>query len=305
MIAELKDKTLGERCIGISRLCGFFGVSRGGFYKYIPSEIDLGLKASAVLYRCRYIRESLPKAGTETLLSLCNEYFAEEFTISRDWLYDLLRANDMLLTRKRHIRPPRTTNGIVDHEFDDHLNTIPKYIPTDHCRLAVSDITYIKCKEGFVYLSLTMDGYSRIITGYSLQRTLSREGPLDALTQSVEFYKKYNYDVNGLIFHSDRGCQYVSKEMTGYEAKLGIITSVTQTGDPLHNAMAERLNGTIKNDWLYDYEAMTFEETKEAIDKVIQLYNNVRPHRSLGMRTPMQTLDPSHQNPLVKNEGFA
>ena len=179
------------------------------------------------------------------------------------------------------------------------------HIPTDHCRLAVSDITYIKCKEGFVYLSLTMDGYSRIITGYSLQRTLSREGPLDALTQSVEFYKKYNYDVNGLIFHSDRGCQYVSKEMTSYEAKLGMITSVTQTGDPLHNAMAERLNGTIKNDWLYDYEAMTFEETKEAIDKVIQLYNNVRPHRSLGMRTPMQTLDPSHQNPLVKNEGFA
>lgn len=156
MIAELKDKTLGERCIGISRLCGFFGVSRGGFYKYIPSEIDLGLKASAVLYRCRYIRESLPKAGTETLLSLYNEYFAEEFTISRDWLYDLLRANDMLLARKRHHRPPRTTNGIVDHEFDDHLNTIPKYIPTDHCRLAVSDITYIKCEEGFVYLSLTM-----------------------------------------------------------------------------------------------------------------------------------------------------
>lgn len=232
MIAELKDKTLGERCIGISRLCGFFGVSRGGFYKYIPSEVDLGLKASAVLYRCRYIRESLPKAGTETLLSLCNEYFAEEFTISRDWLYDLLRANDMLLTRKRHHRPPRTTNGIVEHEFDDHLNTIPKYIPTDHCRLAVSDITYIKCEEGFVYLSLTMDGYSRIITGYSLQGTLLREGPLDALTQSVEFYKKYNYDANGLIFHSDRGCQYVSKEMTSYEAKLGMIMSVTQTGDP-------------------------------------------------------------------------
>ena len=93
--------------------------------------------------------------------------------------------------------------------------------------------------------------------------------------------------------------------MTSYEAKFGMITSVTQTGDPLHNAMAERLNGTIKNDWLYDYETMTFEETKEAIDKVIQLYNNVRPHRSLGMRTPMQTLDPNHQNPLIKNEAFA
>ena len=167
--------------------------------------------------------------------------------------------------------------GVVNHGFEDHLNTTPKYIPTGHGMLFVSDITYLKTKEGFLYLSLTMDAYSRIITGFSLQHSLTTDGPLEALNQTVAFCKQHKIDLAGAIFHSDRGSQYVSSRMTDYEAELGMVTSVTQTGDPLHNAMAERLNGTVKNDWLYNYESLSFEEAQIRIAESIKLYNTARP----------------------------
>lgn len=225
--------------------------------------------------------------------------------MSRDWLYKVLGANDMLLRKKKTYRPPRTTMGVVNQAFEDHLNTTPKYIPTGHGMLFVSDITYLKTKEGFLYLSLTMDAYSRIITGFSLQRTLTTDGSLEALDQTVAFCRQHKTDLSGAIFHSDRGSRYVSSRMTNYQAESGMITRVTQTGDSLHNAMAERLNGTIKNDWLYNYESLSFEETQKRIAESIKLYNTARPHRAIGMIPPMQMLLPQHQNPLTKRTNVA
>jgi putative transposase len=305
----MEGLVIGGKRLSITMLCKEEGVSRKGYYNHFKgnSEVDAladaETKASSVLYYCVHVREEMPRAGVAQLYDLSNKYFSGQFKVGRDWLYDLLRANDMLLKVKCHHRPPRTTYGIVNHGFEDHLNTIPKYIAPDHCRMTVSDITYVKTAEGFLYLSLTMDIYSRIITGYDLQRTLTTDGPMNALKQTIDFYKTHGYDVRGLIFHSDRGCQYVSHRMTQYEAEQGIITSVTQTGDPLHNAMAERLNGTIKNDLLYNCEHLSFEETKEALDKSVKLYNTARPHRALGMKTPMQTLIPGYPNPLVEGPG--
>ena len=248
---------------------------------------------------CRRQRERLPRAGVTVLHKLSNEYFRDIFTVGRDWLSKLLDANNMLLRETKKKRPPRTTRGVVNHGFEDHVNTIPKYIAPDNCRLLVSDITYVKTSEGFVYLSLTMDAYSRIITGFDLCKTLSTEGPLNALKQSIHFFTKHGYPLAGLIFHSDRGCQYISKEMTELEAKYGIITSVTQTGDPLHNAIAERLNGTLKNDFLYDAEQLDFEQAKSAVKASVMTYNTARPHRAIGMKTPMQMLLPDYPNPLL------
>ena len=90
-----------------------------------------------------------------------------------------------------------------------------------------------------------------------------------------------------------------TKEMTELEAKYGIITSVTQTGDPLHNAMAERLNGTLKNDFLYNLELLDFEQAKSAVKTSVMIYNTARPHRAIGMKTPMQMLLPDYPNPLL------
>ena len=303
-IDSLKSSTHMNKRLDIKRLCQLLEVSRKGYYKYDREAVegDEGIKASTVLHYCQYLRQELPKAGVSILQTLCNEYFDGVFSIGRDWLYGLLDANGMLLRSRKKSRPPRTTYGVINHGFQDHLNTIPKYVAPDHCRLTVSDITYVKCREGFVYLSLTMDAYSRIITGYDLQRSLTTEGPLNALKQTISFYREHGFDVKGLIFHSDRGSQYISKKMTEYEASQGIITSVTQTGDPLHNAMAERINGTIKNDWLYQYDTLDFQELKQAVAQSIVLYNTARPHRALGMKVPMQTLLPDYPNPLVKKK---
>lgn len=285
--------------LSISYLCQLMAVSRKGYYKHAFLEEDEEVKASSVLHYCRYVREKLPTAGVDVLQTCVNEYFKGVFQVGRDWLYSLLGANDMLLKSRKRKRPPQTTKGVVNHGFQDYLNTTPKYIAPDHCRLTVSDITYIKCLEGFAYLSLTMDAYSRIITGFDLQPTLTTEGPFNALKQTVSFYQAHGFDLKGLIFHSDRGCQYISRQMTEYEASLGIITSVTQTGNPLHNSMAERLNGIIKNDWLYNFEHMPMKKVKEILAETIQLYNTARPHRGLKMKTPMQMLIPEYPNPLT------
>ena len=307
LVGEMKDKNISGRSIGVRNCCKYLCVSRKGYYNRVRAQAarlategyDESTKASAILYFCRRQRERLPRAGVAVLHKLSNEYFRDIFTVGRDWLSKLLDANNMLLRETKKKRPPRTTRGVVNHGFEDHVNTIPKYIAPDNCRLLVSDITYVKTSEGFVYLSLTMDAYSRIITGFDLRKTLSTEGPLNALKQSIHFFTKHGYPLKGLIFHSDRGCQYISKEMTELEAKYGIITSVTQTGDPLHNAMAKRLNGTLKNDFLYNFELLDFEQAKSAVKTSVMTYNTARPHRAIGMKTPMQMLLPDYPNPLL------
>lgn len=298
----LRNTELRAQRLSTTLCCKLLEVSRDGYYKHKESTEDAEIKANSVLLFCQHLRDSLPKAGVEVLQNLCNQYFEGLFYVGRDWLSTLLRANNMLQRQKHRRVAPKTTNGVVKHGFSDHLNTTPKRILTRSCEAVVSDITYVKCKEGFVYLSLSMDAYTRVITGFDLQHDLKTTGPLNALKQTVQFYHRHGFNVKGLIFHSDRGCQYVSKEMTQYEASLGITTSVTQCGDPLHNALAERLNGTIKNDWLHNYEEMSFEETKASINRAIELYNTARPHRALGMKTPMQAMIPDYPNPLLTKE---
>ena len=307
LVGEMKDKNIGGRAVGVSKCCKYLCVRRKGYYNRVKAQAahrttegyDESSKVSAVLYFCRRQREKLPRAGVAVLHELSNEYFRDIFPVGRDWLSKLLDANNMLLRETKKKRPPRTTRGGVNHGFEDHVNTIPKYIAPDNCRLLVSDITYVKTSEGFVYLSLTMGAYSRIITGFDLRKTLTTEGPLNALKQSILFFTKHGYPLEGLIFHSDRGCQYISKEMTELEAKYGIITSVTQTGDPLHNAMAERLNGTLKNDFLYNLKLLDFEQAKSAVKTSVMIYNTAHPHRAIGMKTPIQMLLPDHPNPLL------
>lgn len=110
----------------------------------------------------------------------------------------------------------------------------------------VCDITYVYTLEGFAYLSLVTDAYSRYIVGYCLSRTLETEGPLNAINQAIDTYHRYGINISNMIHHSDRGIQYASKEYTKTLLSNNIRISMTQTGDPLHNAIAERMNNTLK-----------------------------------------------------------
>ncbi|MBO5187273.1 MAG: integrase core domain-containing protein [Prevotella sp.] len=155
--------------------------------------------------------------------------------------------------------------------------------------LAVADITYVATSTGWAYRSLLMDA-SRMIVGYKLYSTLETAGPLAALGDAICFYQKHGVDIRSLIHHSDRGIQYCSNAYVDVLLSEKVQISMTQTGDPLHNAMAERLNNTIKNGWLFDCEGKSFEEVECLIHKAVRVYNNDRPHQALGMRTPRQAL---------------
>lgn len=247
-----------------------------------------------------YIRsdDRLPKAGCRELYELCRQYFKDKFTIGRDRFYNILRSNGLMLRKKRY-RPHTTDSGHGFRIYNDLLNTSPKFKPCRNGSLVVCDITYIYTTEGFAYLSLVTDAYSRFIVGYSLTRTLEVEGPLKAINQAIETYHSYGIDIEGMVHHSDRGVQYASKAYTDLLKSNRIRISMTQTGDPLHNALAERMNNTIKNGWFFNDGDLNFEQVSRVIDKSIDMYNRARPHKALGMKTPMEILTGRSMNPLM------
>ena len=263
------------------------------------TEADI-LSASIVMY-CHYIRrkDNLPKAGCREMYELCKIYFKDKFTIGRDKFYDILRSNSLMLRKKRY--RPKTTNSNHPYRlYNDLLNTTPKYRPLQNGRLMVSDITYVYTDDGFAYLSLITDAFSRYIVGHCLHRSLDTQGPLKALDEAIATYHKFDIDISGIIHHSDRGVQYASKEYTTTLLSNGIRISMTQTGDPLHNALAERMNNTLKNSWLFNDGTLSFEGTDAAISNAIRMYNEARLHSSLDMKTPLEVFSGKVSNPLLK-----
>lgn len=246
------------------------------------------LRTSIVLY-CLQIRDSLmPKAGMRILYEMCKRHFGEKMTIGRDQCYALFRANGLVIRKKT---APRTTNSNHNYYiYPDLLNTSPKLVATRFGQLVVADITYVATEKGWAYLALLTDAATRMVVGYALYPTLGTEGPLMALRMAMEFYVRHGVDLSMLIHHSDRGVQYCSSAYVDELKAASVSISMTQTGDPLHNALAERMNNTLKNGWLFDCEGSSFDEVKCLIDKAVFVYNNVRPHQSIGNRTPSEML---------------
>lgn len=272
----------------VSFLCDYLGISRQGYYKHVDRQAELDvLRTSIVLYASDVVRD-MPKAGMRELYELCRRKFGEKFTIGRDQCYNLFRSNGLCQRRRRR---PRTTNSNHNYYiYEDLLNTTPKLRPTHFGQLCVVDITYVSTNCGWSYLSLVTDAASRAIIGWTLHPTLDREGPISALNMAIAYYQSYGVDLAGLIHHSDRGSQYCCNDYVDILKQHSIRISMTQTGDPLHNALAERMNNTLKNGWLFDTDDKTIEEVTQLVDKAVFLYNTLRPHQSLGMRTPQQEI---------------
>lgn len=283
---------LNESCGGrsVSQLCACMDITRQGYYfqRDMESELDI-LRTSIVLY-CLFVRKHLmPRAGMAILYAMCKEYFGDKMKIGRDQCYDIFRANGLTL---RTLKKPRTTNS--NHNFyiyPDLLNTSPKLVATRFGELVVADITYVPTEDGWAYLALLTDAATRMVVGYKLYPTLETAGPMAALEMALDFYRENGVDLSQLIHHSDRGIQYCSNLYVNRLKELGIQISMTQTGDPLHNALAERMNNTIKNGWLFECDDKPFEEVEEAVAKAIAVYNNIRPHQALGMKAPAKALE--------------
>lgn len=288
----------------MSELCGLLGFSRQAFYKRINPVIPLDEEDAlntGIIFYCRYLRmqENLPKAGFRELYPLCQAYFGDKFTIGRDRFCQLLRANGLML-RRRRFRPRTTDSRHQLRKYPDLLNTEPKFVALKPGELIVADITYIEYKGGFAYLSLLTDAYSRCIVGHCLHPTLETQGPLSALMQGLAFFQKHQISTDKTIHHSDRGCQYASKQYIEILKNNNISISMTQTGDPLHNALAERMNNTLKNSWYISCSKQSLEQAKTAVARAVQMYNQARPHQALGAKTPLEMLHTQATNPLLK-----
>jgi transposase InsO family protein len=209
------------------------------------------------------------------------EDFGKEHQISlgRDALFDLLREHHLLVRRRK--RKAQTTCS--KHWYRKYKNLIRGFEPLAPNLLWVSDITYIVVAEGFAYLSLITDAYSKKITGFYLSKTLEAAGCVRALQMALNNCN----DTSNLIHHSDRGVQYCSHDYVKMLDDKNIKISMTENGDPLENAIAERVNGILKDELLLQ-QYNSFEEAQKSVAKSIAIYNALRPHSSCDMLTPEQ-----------------
>lgn len=264
--------------MSISGACRLFDVSRQSLY------------AAGVRYRKRMeqmetvrrivlgVRMRMPRLGTRKLYHLIEPELAEVgIKMGRDALFAYLRTQGMLVKPRRSYR--KTT--LSTHWLRKHANLMAGMTPERPEQAFVSDITYVRSGEGVHYLSLVTDAYSRRIMGYSLSDDLGTPGVLKALKMAVG----QRVSSAPLIHHSDRGMQYCSEIYQTTLAKAGIVPSMTDGYDCYQNALAERVNGIIKNEFLVR-KCPTRDALAQSIKEVVEIYNGERPHLSLGMRTP-------------------
>lgn len=199
--------------------------------------------------------------------------------IGRDSFFEMLRDQDLLIRKRRRSKPQTTFSH---HWLRKYQNLIIGFVPTAPNQLWVSDITYIHLEEGFAYLSLITDAYSHKIVGFYLCEDLSAKGCIMALKMAL----KNNPSHDKLIHHSDRGLQYCSHDYVKLLQDKGIEISMTQNGDPRENAVAERMNGILKDE-LLEVCYPPFASAQEAIATAISIYNHQRPHSGVDMLTPV------------------
>lgn len=266
---------------GLGRLCGLLGQTRQAYYKRIKVRECMALSGDLIIQEVLGLRKRQKRLGGRKLYHLLKEFFEDHsISIGRDGFFDLLRAH-LLLVRRR-VRKPRTTHSYWGGR--KYPNLAKDMVPWKSNQLWVSDITYIRLREGFCYLSLVTDAYSRKIVGFYLSEDLGAGGCVRALSMALET----NPEREGLIHHSDRGAQYYS---AAYIRLLGDTRiSMTENSDPLENAIAERVNGILKQELLKRRYSNIFEAEK-AVAEAISIYNDERPHSSIDMLTPAEAHD--------------
>ncbi len=248
-------------------------ISRQAVYQHHRRSLSQHAQMLEVLPRVRALRQIMPRVGGRKLLS-----HLPEIGVGRDRFFDILRQHGLLVKRRR--KYAITTNS--QHSLKVYPNLLPDAPADAPNRIWVADQTYIRLRQGFCYLSLVTDLYSRKIVGYDVSHTLEASGPLRALLTAFSTVE----NPQGLIHHSDRGKQYCSDDYTGTLKEHGCRVSMTAPRRPDQNATAERVNGILKTEFYLDATFHSIEIARRAIVQSIYIYNNIRLHMSLGMITP-------------------
>lgn len=257
----------------LNNLYGVIGLTKQAVWKHEQSEMRLEEMLSQVKLIVERVRTDHPGMGLRTIY----EKMQPE-GIGRDKFESLCLESSLGVGRRRN--PRRTTDSRGVKRFDNLLEDV---VITGSNQAFVSDITYFEISGRFYYLTFIEDLYSRYIKGHSVSSRLQTEfTTLTALKRAVR-----NKNIpEGIIFHSDGGGQYYSKEFLKLTEKKGFRNSMGK--EACDNPHAERLNGTIKNQYLAYKKIGTLKELEREVDHAVQMYNRERPHRSLRKLTPLQ-----------------
>lgn len=268
--------------VSVNKLCRLFGKTRHAFYDKNWYLTEVSRAEYLVLEMVSEIRREIPQIGTRKLYFMLESAFhTHNIKMGRDTLHALLQENGLIVKNQR--KYVKTTNS--NHWMKKYPNLIKEFVPISPEQLWVADITYIIVADGFNFLNLITDAYSKRIMGYCLHPTLESRGSLNALEMALE--NRLNKEMK-LIHHSDRGSQYCCSEYVLKLKELSVQISMTQKGDPYENAIAERVNGILKQDFMLKREFFDRETALAVVDRSIKSYNELRPHMSCNYLTPMQ-----------------
>jgi len=283
----MKDKYPGKTLL---RFCRLLGITRQAVYQHEWRNEELGIEAGLVIQQVIDIRKHHPVIGPRKLYVMLQSFLLEhQIKIGRDGLFDLLAAYKLLVRRRKR----KTTTTQSYHRFHKYPNLIKDLQINGINQLWVSDITYYKVGDKFVYLSFITDVYSHKIIGFHAAETLETVHSVEALIMAVK--NLYEAEPYNIIHHSDRGVQYCSDDYIKLLQDNHIRISMAENGDPLENAIAERVNGIIKEEYLNHYIFKTKKEVEEKLQQAVAMYNTQRPHMSCSMFTP----DEVHKKKLI------
>lgn len=255
-----------------------FGVNRQVYYRAKKTEKTSKEKATIVIKKVTELRQKMSELGTRKIYSKLYNQF-RTLGIGRDRLFAIMRANHM------HITPKRQYHVTTDshHRFKKHKNLVEHLELIRPEQVWVSDITYIGTRKSPMYLSLVTDAYSKKIMGFNVSNSLNASGAINAITNAL---KGRMYKNEQLIHHSDRGLQYCCDEYQKTLNDNDVKISMTEKYDPYQNAVAERVNGILKQEFIKGIIIEDLKLMKMLIAQSIQIYNEERPHYSCFMNTP-------------------
>jgi len=263
----------------ISEICSCFGLTRDAYYKFYKRRKKRDAIALKVVNLVKQERKDQPRMGARKLYKVLHPLFEREgLKVGRDKLFEVLREQEMLIRRKR--ASCKTTDSY--HRFHKYNNLVKDMEITAPNQVWASDITYIRTISGFCYLALITDMFSRKIVGYDISDSLELAGCLRALKRALRTARP----AAGLVHHSDRGIQYCSNQYVSELDKRKIRISMTEENHCYENALAERVNGILKDDFYLDQCFFSTDHACIAAKNAIEIYNSKRLHLSLGYKTP-------------------
>ncbi len=276
----------------LATVCAAHGVSRQAFYQYQQRQANERLKQEIVLQLVCQVRVRQPNIGVRKLYQLLKPEFEQlGLQLGRDALFGLLREHGLLVASSK--RGHQTT--CANHRFYRHPNRITDLVVDRIHQVFVADITYLQTLDGFVYLALITDLFSRKIVGFDVSDSLSVDGALRACKMAI----KPVTQSDALIHYSDRGIQYCCQAYTQLLHSRGIQLSMTQNGDVYQNAVAERVNGILKIEFLLNHTFESIQQATANAKQSVAIYNNERPHLSLGYQTPQHVYQKSQKRLII------